>query len=505
MKDTNNNKRIATNTLYLYIRMLITMAVSLYSSRIVLDVLGVEDYGIYGIVGSVVVLFSFISNAMTGASQRFFSYELGKTNNSRIKEIFGVSILAHILIIFIVLVLGETIGLWYMLKIMNLPESRFWAAQIVYQLTILSFLFSIIRIPYNAIIVSYEHMSFFAYMSILEVVLKLLVLYLLKITTGDMLVVYGILILAVTIICTLAYVLYCQRKFVECKPKIYWDKKMFGNLMSFTGWTLCGNVANVAAQQGGNLLLNSFFTVAVNAAYSLGNQVSSAVYGLVTNFQLAFRPQIVKLYAAGNTDELYMLIYRASRFSFYLLLLIAVPFIINADYIFSLWLKSVPEYSVLFCQLFVCYCLIDSIQAPLWMLIDATGNIKTYAIWLSAMLILNIPISYVVLLWGGSPASVILVRVILNLITAIVRVGYIKKFINFPSMEYIRQTYICIIVCLLVFALGYLIKDLCLKNDISELYSLIFSTLTTVLFIIIIGMNKKERSLAFNMIISRFK
>ena len=303
--------------------MFITLVVSLYTSRVVLDTLGAEDYGIYGIAGSIVVLFSFLSNAMTGASQRFFSYELGKKNSSSIlKQTFSVSLVSHILVAILIIILCESIGLWYFKNKLVIPENRYYAAYIVYQLSVITFVFSVVRIPFNASIISHEEMDFFAYLSIIEVGLKLLVAYLLQESNYDKLILYAFMMLVVTFLCTAAYVVYSLIRFDECSLKVSWNFSIFRHMMSYTGWSFCVNMANVTSQQGGNIILNNFFGVLLNAAYSLASQVSGVIYSFVASFQMAFRPQIVKLYASGQYSDLWTLVFRSSRTSFYLLLMI---------------------------------------------------------------------------------------------------------------------------------------------------------------------------------------
>lgn len=499
----SDNHRIAKNTFYLYFRMLITMAVSLYTSRVVLDVLGAEDYGIYGIVGSVVVLFSFLQNAMAGSSQRFFSYELGKECGGDIGRVYSVTLITYIIIAVTVLILGETIGLWFLESQLVIPEERTFAANLVYQFSLFSLVVNIIQIPHNALIVSHERMSIYACVSVIDVVFKLLIALLISIASCDKLVLYGMLMVTVNLISFSIYYFYCRNSFSQCRLCWVRDKNLLNRLLSFTGWALCGNIANVAAQQGGNIILNMFFGVLLNTAYGIANQVSGAVYAFVTNFQMAFRPQIVKLYASEEKEAMCQLIYRASRFSFYLLLIIAVPFVVNADYVFNLWLKEVPDYSVLFCQLMIFYCLIDSIQAPLWMMIDASGNIKTYSLWLSGILLFNLPLSYLLLRTCCPPATLLIVRVVLNLVTAIIRIFYVKKAFEFPSGEYINRTIGCIVVGIITFIIAYFFKIMVGDIYFNGFISTVISVLLVSVIVLFVGMRREERTLLKTLIIKK--
>ena len=379
-----DTKRIAKNTIFLYVRMIITMLITLYTSRVILNVLGVEDYGVYNIIAGIVVLLAFLQTAMTNASQRYITYELGKGELESVKKVFSMSMTTHITISLLIFFLAETIGLWFINTQLNIPANRMLAANWVYQFSILTFIVNLIRIPYNASIIAYENMSFYAYISIIESILKLLIVYVLCISPSDKLILYAILLCGVAIICTFIYKIYCCKKFLTCNYTYFWDKKLYWQLMRFSGWTMLGGISNVSAQQGGNILLNMYNGVVSNAAFGIANQVSYAVYAFSSNFQIAFNPQITKLHAVGDSLHLNNLVNKASLFSYYLMLLFAVPFMINTEIILKLWLKNVPEYTVGFCQLMVVYQLIDAFQAPLNTLIFSTGKIKNYNIWLSA-------------------------------------------------------------------------------------------------------------------------
>jgi O-antigen/teichoic acid export membrane protein len=490
-----NNKRIAKNTVYLYIRMLITMLVTLYTSRVVLNVLGVEDFGVYNIIGGVVILFSFLNNAMSNATQRFLSYDLGKEDTFQLKKTFSMSITAHISISLLVFVLSETVGLWFINTHLNIPANRMNAANWVFQFTIMTFIINIIRVPYNASIIAYEKMSFFAYISIIEVLLKLLVVYLLLITDMDKLIFYSFLMFLVSFLVSIIYKEYCNKKFTICRYHFSWNKNLYVKLMSFSGWSMLGGIANIGAQQGANILLNIFSGVTSNAAFGIANQVSNAVYSFVSNFQLAFNPQIIKLYSVGDNNNLHKLMFRTSLFSYYLLLIIAVPFLINTETVLQLWLKNVPDYSVVFCQLMIIYYLIDSIQAPLWNAIYATGQIRTYQLWLSGLLILNIPLSYYLLRIGMSPSIVLAVRVGLNFISAIIRTIYIKYCINFPSMKYLIDVVLkAVIVTIVAFTLSIVIKNNISATIAGFLWATVLSVIVTGLIMYLIGINKNERA-----------
>ena len=400
MNSVSDNRRIAKNTLYLYIRMLVTLVVTLYTSRVILKTLGIDDFGIYNVVGGVVILFSFISTSLRSATQRFISYELGLGEKGDVNKVYSVSMICHFIMALVILVLAETVGLWFVENKLIIPVDRMVAARWVYQFTILTFLANVFQAPFHATIIAYETMSFYAYVSIFDVALKLGVAFLITVSPFDKLIAYAALLSVASIVSLVIPLIYCKAKLKIGKLRLIKEKELFGHIMGYSGWTMFNGCAVVSAQQGGNILLNIFNGVAANGAFGIANQVSTAIYGFVANFQSAFQPQIVKQYAAQENESLYKLIDRASIFSYYLLLLIAVPFCVSTDYVLSLWLGSNPEYASGFCQLLIIYFLMDAFQAPLWMLIGAKGNIKEYTIWSTSLIFLNIPLSWLLLHLG---------------------------------------------------------------------------------------------------------
>lgn len=491
---SESNKRIAKNTIYLYIRMLITMVVTLYTSRVVLQTLGVDDFGIYNIIGGIVVLFSILNHAMSVASQRFISYEIGKGDKERLRNTFNMSMNCHVIIALILIVLAETVGLWFVNNKLNIPEGRMYATQWVYQFSILTFIIGILRVPYNATIISYEKMSFYAYISIVEVLLKLGVVYLLLVSPIDKLITYSALIFLVSLLCWFGYIIYCRIKFDICKLKLYWNGCMFKELMGFTGWSVLSGGSVMITQQGSNVLINIFKGVSANAAYGIANQVSSAIYGFVSNFQMAFQPQIVKLYASGQREEQTSLILRTSTLSYFLLLLICVPFFINTDAIIGLWLGTVPEYSTSFCQWMLIYYLIDAIQGPLFMAIYATGNIKGYTLWLSALIILNLPLSWLALYLGMSPVFIFIIRSGINFLAAIIRLFYVKSFIKFPSGRYVKNFFEKVLPATIAsFALAIALKPLFSDGLLSLAMNIVLSIIITLTCIYFLGLSSNDR------------
>lgn len=487
--SNNKTKTIAKNTIFLYIRMAFLTLISLYTSRLVLATLGVEDFGIYGIVGGIVIFFSFLNSAMSSATQRFISFSLGGGRTTYAKDIFSASLTLHIAIVAIAIILSETVGLYFLNNYLNIPSSKMYAANVVYQFSIITFSIQIMQIPYNAMIVAHEKMSFFAYIGVLEGVFKLLVAFLLLEIAEEKLVLYGGLTMVVSLIVFVIYRYYVKKNIGTTKRLFYWEASLCKELLGFSGWSLMGGVANVTANQGVNFLLNIFYGVAVNAAMGIANQVNVALNNFVANFQTAFRPQIVKLYASNCSGDLFTLINQTSRFSFYLLYVLALPLIFNMDYVLNLWLKEVPEYAVSFCQLILIYSLIESISGPLWMAIQATGRIKVYQIIISGIILLNIIVSFILLKWGYSPEDVLYVKIIINLFCLITRIVFLKRLINMDIKKYFKKAFIRIISVLLV---SLCLSFFTLKISMGSLCSIALIFMVAFLSVFFVGIEYKE-------------
>ena len=444
MSSTDNNKRIAKNALFLYLRMFLMMGVTLFTSRVILQTLGVEDFGIYNVVAGIVVLFAFINNAMAIASQRFLSFALGKKDEQEVKRVFSMSLTSHIAIAGIVLLFAETVGIWVLWK-MNFPENRMAAVGWAYHFAVLTCVANIVRVPYNAAIIAYERMSFYAWISIVEVILKLAIVYLLVVYHGDKLIFYSFLLFVVTLVINVAYKFYSNRQFTTSKYHFFWDKSLFKQFISFSGWSLTGSLANVGAQQGLNMIINVFCGVVVNAAVGVSNQVMGAVGLFLSNFQTAFNPQLVKSYATGEKDYFMSLIFKSSKFSYYLMFILSLPAIVNCEFLLSIWLGEVPTYSVEFSQLMIVFLLFDAISGPLWISVQATGKIKNYQLLMSLLILLNLPIAYALLKVGYSPVYVFIARVIINIVILSARIIYLRPFIQLSIRKYTVQVLVPIL------------------------------------------------------------
>lgn len=490
----SNNRLIAKNTLFLYIRMFVTMLTSLFTSRIVLNILGETDFGIYNIIGGIVVLFSFLNSALLSATQRYLNFYLGKNDIETTHKVFCMSMNSYIILSIVSIFIGETLGLWFVNTQLNIPDSRMVAANWVYQFTLITFVINLIRVPYNATIIAYERMNFYAYLSLAEVVLKLLVVYLLYITTLDKLVVYSALYMLVPLFVTWIYKIYCNRHFDVSRYVKIWDGKMFRDLFSFSGWSLFGSLANLFANQGLNILVNIFHGVVLNSALGIANQISTAISGFIYNFQVAFNPQIVKNYAANEFVQLYNLIFRASKFSYFLLLLIALPVILNIDLILSIWLVDVPEYTGIFSQLILVFSLMDALSAPLWLFVQATGTIRNYQILMGTLIFLNFPLIWIVLKLGMPVYYVWIVRILVNVVVSVARCLFIQKHFAFPLKEFCTKVLLpASYVTIIAVPLSFVVRDFFVNDWARFIISSIFSLLLMISCMGFIGLEQNER------------
>jgi O-antigen/teichoic acid export membrane protein len=441
-----NNRRIARNTAMVYFRMTVMVVVSLYTSRVVLAVLGVEDFGVYNVVGSVVALFSFLNAAMTSATQRFLNFELGRGDNVRLQKVFDASITIHIAIALAIALLSETIGIWFLNNYLNIPPGRMDAARWVLQFSILYSAFFIIKVPFNAAVIAHERMSFYAYMGVIEAVLKLLLVFSLSWLSFDKLKLYSVLTALLMFVLLVINAWYCYRQFGYKRYRYFFEKPLYQELVSFSGWSMLGGVANLGRTQLVNVLLNLFRGVAVNAAVGVANQVFVALNGFLFGFQTTFSPQIVKSYASGDRKPLFNLVCDTSRYSYFLMLLFVVPLVANMEAVLSLWLKEVPRYAMQFCSLTVIFLVVESLSYPLGSLIQATGRIRGFQIAYSAVVILNVPLSWALLRMGFEPYYTWAVAVLLNLVTIGLRMGYARRLAGFPLWQYTRDVLLVLVV-----------------------------------------------------------
>ena len=494
LTSSENNKRIAKNTMYLYLRMFVILIVSLFTSRVILQVLGVSDYGIYNIIGGVVVLFSFINGALTAATQRYLNFYIGRNDLQKTHDVFCMSMNIYIVLSCVFLILAETVGLWFVNTQLNVPYGRMYAANWIYQFTVFSFMLNLTRIPYNASLIAYEKMDFYAYLSLLDVILKLGIVYLLYISPIDKLIAYGFLFMLTDLIDNIIYRIYCKNKFETASYHWIWDKSLFKELLSFSSWSLFGNAANVVAQQGLNILVNVFYGVTLNAALGIANQVASKVVQFFSNFQTAFSPQIVKYYAEGQEEEFFKLIFRTSRLSYFLMLLISFPLILKIDVILKLWLVEVPQYTCIFCQLILIFYLIESLSGPLWMSIQATGDIRNYQILMSVLIFANIPFINICLKTGMPVWTVWGVRILIDIITFIVRCIYLKGKIHLPLNKYAKNVLFPVFLStIMVLPLPIIFEQTVDNGYVNFIGSIILSLVCTTIITFYVGLKQNER------------
>jgi O-antigen/teichoic acid export membrane protein len=481
--------------------MLITMGVSLYTSRIVLHTLGIEDFGIYNVVGGVVAMFSIISGSLSVAISRFITFELGKNNQEKLKNIFSVSITIQYILALIIVILTETIGVWFLNVKMNIPEIRINAANWVLQFSIFAFAVNLINVPYNATIIAHEHMKAFAYIGIIEVVLKCIIVFLLVITPYDSLIAYSFSLLLITIIIRIIYNIYCKKYFEECSYRFVMDKPLLKSMMSFSGWNFIGVSSAILREQGVNIVLNIFCGPILNAARGIAVQVNSAINGFVSNFMMALNPQITKSYATDNWDYMMMLIQQGARLSFYMLLFLSLPVIIETEYILSIWLNLVPEHACNFVRLILLFAMSEAISGTLITAMLATGKIKKYQIIVGSLQMMNLPVSYLFLKMGFFPEITMMIAIFFSQVCLVARLWLLRGMIGLSARYYLQHVYINVMI---VFFLSGVLPIFIFKNMeqglIRFLMVSLMSVLSTLFVILFVGSSKKERKFVYEKI-----
>lgn len=495
MSETYNNSRIAKNTLYLYIRSILIMGVSIYTSRVVLQALGVSDYGIYNVVGGFVGMFSLLSSAMTSASQRFISYEMGK-KKPQMNRLFCGTISIHIILAVVVFLILESFGLWFLNSQMNIDSDRLLATNWVFQCSVFSFCINIISIPYNATIIAHEKMNVFAIISVYEVLAKLGIVYLLWLTHLDKLIIYAILVFVVSLSLRMIYGIYCSRHFSECKFKFTIDKELFKSMLSFTGWNFFGTTAGIFSTQGINILVNIFYGVVLNAARGISEQVNAAINTFVTNFMTALNPQITQSCAAGNYKYMNSLIIRGGKYAALLYWSISLVVFVESDYILSVWLVEVPEYASLFLRLALVYSVFSALSHTLYIAILATGKIKIYQIIMGSINFLSFILCYIGYLCGASPEWCYISTIIIAVILVLVRLKLLSVYIpEFSGIEYFKKSIMKVFFVIMIsIAAEYLIRHYIILNGIMQFLTSFIVALFIMPFVIyMIALDQKER------------
>lgn len=503
--NSTNNKRIAKNTMLLYFRMLLTMGVSLYTSRVVLEVLGVEDFGVYNVVGSVVVMFSYLNSAMTASTQRFLNFAMGEGDSIKLKNIFSMSVNIHILFALLILVFSETIGLWLLCNKVSIPESSRETITYVYQFSIATALINVLSMPYNAVIIANERMKAFAYISLVEVLLKLGIAFSLFMIDDNRLVFYSAMMFFLSFAMRIIYTLYCKSNFEESHFHLLWNKNLFKEMFSFAGWNFFGATAGVVSNQGVNLLLNIFFGPVVNAARAIAVQIQGAVLSFVTNFMTAVNPQIVKSYASGNIDYTINLMTISSKYSFILLYIITYPIYYATDLILSLWLVEVPKNAIEFTRLILIYSYTLALTYSINMASQATGNIKTFQICEGFILLLTFPVSYFFLKLGYSQNTVFYVLILFSIIAFVCKLVVLNRCLSFSLNGFLMKVLFrsILVFGLNLFLLNYVVGGVVVVSLINKLLLFAISFFVMLISIYFILIDKSERSFISNKLKNR--
>ncbi len=496
---SSNNKRIAKNTIFLYFRMMLMMVVSLYTSRVVLNTLGITDYGIHNVVGGFVSMFSLISGSMNTTISRYLTFELGRGDFERLKVVFSTSVNIQIGISLVIVLLAEIVGLWFLNYKMVIPADRMIAANWVFQCSLLSFCINIISVPYNAVIIAYEKMDSYAYFGILEVLLKLLIVFLLLFSSWDKLIYYSILLLAVSLFMRILYGWYCNKYFKECKYFLVFEKSVLKEMGSFAGWNYLGAIAAILRTQGLNVLLNLFFGVTVNAARGVATQVEAAVTQFVGNFTMALNPQITKSFAKDDREYMHKLVCYGAKYSYFMMLILIIPLIIEAPVILKLWLKIVPVYTVIFLRITLIVILLDTLSDTLTMSMQASGNIKLYQIVVGSIEISIFPISYFLFEMGMPPFSCYIVCAVAMVVKLIVKLPILHKSIGLMPSYFVSIVILRVIpVSILLFSIPLLIANYVDDSIIRFITVTVVSVLWSVPVIFYVGLSITERQSLLN-------
>ena len=496
VEEVSSHKRIAKNTIFLYFRMMITMVIGLFTSRVVLNTLGVEDYGINNVVGGVVGMFSLISGSISGSIGRFITFELGTGNKEKLKRVFSTSVTIQIILAIVVVIIAEIVGIWFLNNELQINPDRMVAAHWVFHCSLITFAISLISLPYNACIVAHERMNVFAYISILEVVLKLVIVYMLLISPFDKLETYAVLGVCVAVLIRLIYGWYCKRQFEECTYNFILDKTLFKQMFGFAGWQLVGTSAAILRGQGSDILINIFTrTTVVNAAAGIAATLTGVISGFVGNFTAAFTPQITKLYAAQKFDDLIKLIYMGAKFAPYLMLFLAVPIFFNARFILQLWLGQVPEHTVNFVLITILYMFNELMAQPLIHAKNANGKIRNYQIVVGGVLLLTLPIAYVALKLGAPVEAVFIAKLATSVMAMLVRLYMLRGDLPGLSIShFLRNVYLRVIFVALIAAILPALSYIYIPNEIVQFISTsIIAIISVAISVYFIGCTKTEQ------------
>lgn len=492
--ETQKNKRIAKNTILLYLRMVFSMIVSLYTSRVILNALGENDYGIYGVVGGIVVFFNVISGSLNAAISRFITYELGKGNVERLNKVFCTSLNIQFLMSVVFLVFAEIIGVWFLENKMNIPDGRMYAAHWVLQCSIIAFIVGLISVPYNATIIAHEHMGAFAYLSIISTFLNLGVALVINFVSFDKLIFYALAIVGINVLMRIVYGMYCKYHFQEAHWHFVKDKELMQKMTSFAGWNFLGASSGVLLGQGVNILMNIFFGVAVNAARSIASQVDNAVNMLVNNFTIALNPQITKSYASGDMTYMHDLICKGAKYSFFIMLIPSLPILLETPQILMLWLKHIPEFTIVFVRLTIMISLVSVLSQTLITSMLATGDIKKYQILISSLSYSIFLLAYFAYIIGLPPFTAYIIQLIIFVIELVVRLFLLRKMVSLPIKVYLRSVILNIFIVVIVASVLPVIVMLSMNESLLRLLIICVLSFVCVLFAIYgLGLSTGEK------------
>lgn len=500
-----DNKRIAKNTIALYVRMFFVMAIGLYTSRIILKTLGVEDYGIYNVVGGFVAMLAYLNKIFVDATQRFLSFTLGENNQQKLKLVFSTSITVHLIISIVILLIGETFGLWFVNEKLVIASERMYAANWVYQCSLLSLIVTVLSVPYKASVVAHEEMHIYAYFGIVEAILKLIIVYLLLVSDYDKLIVYAILHLLVSLIIPIWNILFCKRHFEECSLKLHIDGRLFKEMFSYSVWTLIGSLGFSFKDQFSNIIMNLFLGTTINAARGIATQVNGIVMSFAENFTTALSPQITKQYAAHDYGQSNQLATAGARYSCYLMSIVVIPLVINIDEVLKIWLHEVPQYSNVFIIITLIASVFYAMSKTLTTLLGATGDIKCFQVGVSLIMLSELPIAYIFLKLGYPPFYALLPAIVTNILGIFFRLILVKHQVpDFKARRYVCDAFFRPIALMVIaFVSCYLINTLFSKSFLSFLISTGISIVIILLIVYSMGINKNEREVIHRFICSR--
>ena len=493
---SENNKRIARNTMILYVRMFVMMFISFFTTRVVLNALGVEDYGVYNVVGGLVAMFSVLSSSLTSASSRFITFALGEGDLEKQKRVFATTVNIHVILSIVVLVVSELIGIWFLNNKLNIPDSRMYAANWVLQSSIVIFVLGILTVPYQSSIIAHERMSAFAWVTMIDSVFKLIVAYIIYFYVGDKLILYALLFIIPSLFNLIVFYYYCRKKFRECNYSFIWDRIIFREMVGFSVWNFIGCTAGLLKDQGVNIVINIFTSPIVNAARGVAMQINGIVNQFTTNFMMAVNPQITKYYASGELNRMHSLVFYGTRMSYYLFMFIAIPVFFEIDAVLLLWLGQVPEHTVLFVRLILVLTLTEVWSRTLITAQAATGRIRNYQLVVGGLLMLNFPLSYLALKFGYAPEFTIVVGIFVSLVCLVARLWFLRSMISLRVRDFVSQVLLnTLVVTLLSSVVPFMCYHFIVPPIIRFFAVCLLSVFMSAVVIYFVGCNSFERDM----------